>query len=303
MSRKKQTAYWISLAAIFISILSLAAAIVIPLIGFRLAYSEKIVFELLDEDLDYVHALSLHNEKAGTPSVTKIAIWKKIRVANNSGKAVSVVSVFYREDEAITHDPLLPFFSKVLYEIDSVLFEDPMELPIYLEPGQVVMFYALIPVSIPDDLGHALYELLKREKPRRNALIWFPFTIGEAFFDMLGMEDALFVENLMKKQGAKIDRLTYQTIDITRSLFSKPDEEYRFMDQTNHAIDGLKYERGARLFSGICDYLRRCDPPIWTMPDSSFQLYNIYLQTNNGNVYHRWISSSSLPFRNYLMQP
>lgn len=290
----------LAIAAIIISILSLSATIVINVVKLRLAYFERVSFEFLDEDFDYIHGLSLHNSKSNEPAITRMVIWKKMRVANNSGKPVSVVSLFYREDDSVTHDAILPLFGKIQYTDVAVNYDDPIELPIYLNPGQTVDFYALLPVSVQEDIGLALYQVLFKRMPDREALIWLPFVLGPVFFDLLYTEDSVFLDDLLKKKGARVDHITYQTIDVTRTLLTIKEGAYSFLDDHNDAFDGFSYERGNSVFSKVYDHLRVEDRSTWTMPDLPFKLYHIYLRTNNGNVYHEWLSSDALPFKKYL---
>ncbi len=121
--------------SIFSALISLGA-MVVAVRSCQLTHSERIDFVLLNEYPDYVHPLSLRIARHDEPTVTRIAVWRQMRLANNSSKPVSVVSIFFREDDVTSHDAILPFFKKLEYKPYTVLYDEQIELPIYAYSGE-----------------------------------------------------------------------------------------------------------------------------------------------------------------------
>lgn len=268
----------------------------------QLTYSERIDFVLLDEYPDYVHPLSLRISRHDQPAVTKIAVWRQMRIANNSSKPVSVDSIFFREDDVTSHEAILPFFKKLEYKPYAVLYDEPIQLPIYLEPGETVAFYAILPVSVPEKLDSALYDVLRSEVPSKDSLVWAPLVLDGVFFDLIYQDvDGSYVDELKRKIGARIDQLGYNQIEVTRDLFFIQGGEYTFLDEHNHPVDGMSFEVGGRLFSRVFHHMGGIDNT-QVIPPLAFRLYDIFMQTNNGKQYHLSVDSDDLLFGKYVKE-
>ncbi len=298
---KNDRRFFISIGISILSVLVAIGALSVAVRSCQLTHFERIDFKLLDEYPDYVHPLSLRTARHDEPTMTRIAVWRQMRIANNSSKPVSVVSIFFREDDVTSHDAILPFFKKLEYKPYTVLCGEPIELPIYLEPGETVAFYAILPVSVPEKLDSALYNVLKSEMPSQNSLVWAPVVLDDAFFDLIYQDDGSYIDQLRSKKGARIDQLGFDAIEVTRDLFFLQDGKYTFMDEDNHPVDGMSFEVGGRLFSKVFHYMggiynTRVIPPL------TFRLYHIYMLTNTGKPYHLAIDSDDLLFEKYVKE-
>ena len=113
------------------------------------------------------------------------------------------------------YDAIWPFFKKLEYKPNSILYDEVIDLPNYLEPGETVAIYTLLPVSVPEKLDSVLYDVLKSKTPSQNSLVWGSIVLDDVFFDLIYQDDGSYVDHLRSKGGAIIEQLGFDSIEVT----------------------------------------------------------------------------------------
>lgn len=109
----------------------------------------------------YLAALSLRRDKP--PIVERIAAWCRLSLWNVGPEARLLTEIVTRQDGDEPEALLGPLTKQVHFAFDKDTPEDPVELPLTLEPHHGVSVWALISIVVPEQLGEILFSLYGRE--------------------------------------------------------------------------------------------------------------------------------------------
>ena len=300
MSKKHKKSHTRDNVSRFISIFAVIISILFPVLTLSLQYREHVSIEISSPNIEYFHALSVHWSKGQEPELLRIAVWRRFTVRNNSNKSLSIISIDFTEDNQMRHIAVEPFFQKVWFEENRASCSMPLELPIFLVAGETISFYALLPITVPEDMRSNLYKILWGAPAFKGTLHEIIILIPN-FFQFLYMEAPEFIWELWTKSHGTIDSLTYNNIDFTRILFEPHQDAYVFIDSENSAPDGFRFKRGSLVFAELNRSFSVSELPA-LYESASIKRYTVETQTNSGRVYKTEIPSNELPFSSYVAE-
>jgi hypothetical protein len=232
-----QTEHKLSMAALIVAFLALAASVVVPLIIMNVQFKEDVLLAPKKCYEPRIHVEEITKERGIPPFVSQIALWIPLRIVNNSHEPVSILSTEVQDAEGHVRQAYDWVCDNVDYDANRMVLAGLTQLPVTLAAKESRNLEILVRLPVERKLGIILFLLLRDSSA---ALLTQSDSVlfDDKEVDFMETATRQRVSRRLAQYGIALEELHMGSIQISRNIVHRASGQVVVRDSVSPSCDG-----------------------------------------------------------------